>query len=378
MHTKAWFSRLPWDLPLATAGLLAIGLTGIARAAELAGTGSRYVAQQSIWAIAGCISIALVTLISYRALARWSYALFAAALALLVAVYLFPAVHGAHRWIRLGPVGFQPSELAKLAFVLALARWLVYDDNYRRLRGLLLPLVITLAPVLLVLREPDLGTALVFLPLLFVLLFAAGARRRDLAAIGCCGIALLPLVWSQMSLEQRSRVTSLFAQTAPGEKPTADGYQLHQAKQLLALGGVAGSLIGGTTIDDRAVYHLPEAHTDFVFSVIGERLGWSGMLITLGLYAVIVWRACRIAAATTEPFGRLLATGVGALFGVQVLINTGMTVGLLPVTGLSLPLVSYGGSGLLTHALAIGLLANVGMRPGYEVSPEPFRFRSDV
>lgn len=377
MQFQTWIARLPWDLPLAAAGLFGLGLAGIARAAELAGGGRYYFAQQVMWIALASATMTLVTLPSYRVLARWSYGLFAVVIGLLVAVYFFPAVHGAHRWVRFAGLGFQPSEFAKLAYVLALARWLMHRENYRRLRGLILPLVLTLVPLLLVLREPDLGTALVFLPLLFVLLFAAGAQRRDLAALGCCGLALLPLVWSQMSLEQRSRVTSLVEQSAPGEKPTADGYQLHQAKQLLALGGVWGSVCTGAAPDDRAVYHLPESHTDFIFSVVGERFGWGGMLGMFLLYGIIVWRACRIAGQTREPFGRLVAVGIGALFAVQVLVNTGMTVGLLPVTGLSLPLVSYGGSGLLAHALALGLLWNVALRPGYEVTPEPFRFRAE-
>jgi cell division protein FtsW (lipid II flippase) len=228
---------------------------------------------------------------------------------------------------------------------------------------------------LLVLREPDLGTSLVFLPVLFIMLFAAGARVVHLGCLALCGVALLPLLWSQMSMEQRSRVTSLFEQTSAGQKPSPDGYQLHQAKQLLALGGVRGSYWTGEASDDRAAYHLPESHTDFLFTVLGERFGWVGLAGVLLLFGLLVARALRIADETREPFGRLLAVGLAALFGVQVLINTGMTVGLLPVTGLSLPLVSYGGSGLLAHGLAVGLLMNVGLRPGYEVGREPFRFR---
>ncbi|HEX4148816.1 MAG TPA: FtsW/RodA/SpoVE family cell cycle protein [Pirellulales bacterium] len=380
MQLQTWISRLPWDLPLAAAGLLGLGLCGIARAAELSGSTHPYFRQQVIWIVlAGALMLAC-TLPSYHLLARWSYVLFAAAVGLLVAVYFFPAIHGAHRWIRLGSIGLQPSEFAKTAMVLALARWLMHRENYRRFRGLVLPLLLTLLPLVLVLREPDLGTALVFLPLFFVLLFAAGAQRRDLAALCACGLAVVPLLWSQMSLEQRSRVSSLFEQTAPGEKPSADGYQLHQAKQLLALGGVWGSIGSDDGPEDRAVYHLPESHTDFIFSVIGERFGWCGLLSVFVLHGMIVFRAGRIAQQAREPFGRLVAVGVGALFAVQVLINTGMTVGLLPVTGLSLPLVSYGGSGLLAHALALGLLWNVALRPGYEVTREPFRFAapSDV
>jgi cell division protein FtsW (lipid II flippase) len=140
------------------------------------------------------------------------------------------------------------------------------------------------------------------------------------------------------------------------------------------LGGVWGSAISGETTDDQAVYRLPHAHSDFIFAVIGERYGLPGTAVVLGLYLCLVARMLAVAGATREPMGRLLAAGVAALFAVEVLINTGMTVGLLPITGLSLPLISYGGSGLLAHGLAVGLVLNVQMHPGYEVGREPFRF----
>jgi rod shape determining protein RodA len=240
--------------------------------------------------------------------------------------------------------------------------------------GLLLPLGLTLLPVLLILREPDLGTALVFLPVLFVMLFAAGARRVDLARLALVGLLALPLLWTQMSLEQQSRVISLFEQAGPGELATGDAYHLRQAKQMLALGGAWGSLAVGQAVDDPAVYHLPEARGDFIFCVLGERLGLPGIAGVLGLFTLLVWRGMAVAAATREPFGRLVAVGLVTLVAVQVLINTGMTVGLLPITGLSLPLVSYGGSGLVAQGLVLGLLLNIGLRPGYEMTNEPFRY----
>jgi len=181
-------------------------------------------------------------------------------------------------------------------------------------------------------------------------------------------------LWTQMSGEQKSRVTALFEQTPPGETPSDDNYHLYQAKQVLALGGKWGSLLAGEPVDDSAVYHLPEDHTDFIFVVLVERLGWAGALAVLVLEMTIVARAMAIAGATREPFGRLTAAGLATLLAVQVFINTAMTVGLLPITGLSLPFVSYGGSGLLTHGLALGLLVNIAVRPGFEVAGEPFRF----
>jgi len=213
----------------------------------------------------------------------------------------------------------------------------------------------------------------VFLPVLFVMLAVAGASRGDLVGLVLAGMLTLPLLWTQMSHEQQSRVTMLFRQTGAGDTALGDSYQLHQAKQVLSLGGMWGSLLAGQVVDDPAAYHLPEARTDFIFCVLKERLGLAGAALVLGLYAWVVCRGGVIAARTREPFGRLMAVGLSSLLGIQVLVNSGMTVGLLPVTGLSLPLVSYGGSGLLTHCLALGLLLNVGLRPGYEVTREPFR-----
>lgn len=374
MKPAIWFQRFPWSIPLLALLLMAMSCVGIARCEELAEGSGRYLRQQVVWSALALAAMLLVSVPSYRILCRWSPAVFGLAIGLLVLVYFFPPINGAQRWIRLGPLGVQPSELAKLAFVLALARYLMYRDNYRRFAGLLLPLGLTLIPVVLVLREPDLGTSMVFLPVFFAMLFAAGARRVDLAKLILAGVAALPFLWSQMSLEQKSRVTALFESSGPGQSVSPEAYHLHQAKQMLALGNVWGSLWQGQAVDDSAVYHLPEARSDFIFCVLGERFGLPGLAVVLILYGLLVWRGLAIAAATCEPYGRLVAVGLVALLAVQVVINSGMTVGLLPITGLPLPFLSYGGSGLLTQGLALGLLLNIGLRPGYELTAEPFRF----
>ncbi len=374
MKASQWFGRLSWSLVAIAVALVLLGWLGIGRAEELSGTGGRFLLRQWIWSVAALVAMFAATLPNYRILGRWSYLAFAVSLVLLAGVYLFPPVNGAQRWIRLGPVGVQPSEFAKLAFVLGLARYLMYRNSYRELSGLLVPLGIVTVPMLLVLKEPDLGTALVFLPVLFMMLFAAGARPRHLAVVMLGGALLVPLLWSQMSREQRSRVTALAEQTRAGDKPGDDAYHLHQAKQMFALGSWQGSLLAGEVALDRSVYFVPEPHTDSVASVLGERLGIWGLALLLGLFVALVWRGLAIAAATREPYGRLVAVGIATLFAVQMLINTGMMVGLLPITGLALPLVSYGGSSLLANAVALGLLLNIGLRPGYEVTGEPFQF----
>jgi cell division protein FtsW (lipid II flippase) len=374
MKAAVWARRLPWSVLAAAVPLVLVGWMALARCEELADANGHFLRQQIVWSALGLAAMLVVSLPSYRLLCRWSYELFLASLALLVLVYFFPPINHAHRWIRVGPVGLQPAEFAKVAFVLALARYLMYRENYRRLPGLLLPLAISTAPVLLVLKEPDLGMALLFLPVLLVMLFVAGARRRDLALLALVGLLLMPLLWTQMSDDQKSRVTAVFHQVSADQRPAKEAYQLYQAKRMAALGGPWGSLAAGQATDDLAVYHLPEARTDFILSVIEERLGLPGLLAVLGLYGLLAWRGLAIAAATREPFGRLVATGITAMILMQAVINMGMNVGLLPITGLPLPMVSYGGSALLAHAMGLGLLLNVGLRPGYEVTNEPFRW----
>jgi cell division protein FtsW (lipid II flippase) len=380
-----WIRRVPWTISLAAAALMAMGLLGLARCEDFGGdeigggqfgTAARHlVRQQSMWAVVGLAVMFAATLVSYRRLAAWSYLVFAASIALLVLVYLFPSVNGAHRWLKFGRIGVQPSEFAKVAFVCALARYLMYRENYRRFRGLLPPLLLATMPVLLILKEPDLGTAAVFLPVLLAMLFVAGARRGDLMRLVAAGVVLLPLFWMQMSPYQKSRVTVLLHPPTAGEKPSANAYQTYQARTMMSLGGPWGSFISGQPTEDISVYRLPEDDSDFILCVLIERYGLPGLAMILALYGLLVWRIAAVAAEAREPFGRLLAAGVAALIAVQVLMNAGVTVGLLPVTGLPLPLVSHGGSGLVAHCLALGLVINVALRPGYEMTNEPFRWR---
>lgn len=373
MRRSDWLRRLPWSVLFCAVALVVCGLSGIARGDALAGRGD-FFDRQIVWLVLAIPAMLAATFVPYHTFKRNSYLLFGASLLLLLAVYFFPARNGSRRWIPLGPMNFQPSELAKLAYILAMARFLMYRANYRRLTGLLIPFALSLVPLALILREPDLGTAMLFLPVLYAMLFAAGARPRHLISIACLGIAILPALWMGMSAEQRSRIVTLFVQEDGGIAPKGDGYHLHQSKQVLALGGVWGSEITGMAVDDPLAYHLPASRTDFVFCMIGERWGLVGCGVMLSLYLFLFARGLAIAAATREPFGRLIAVGIVALLASQTVINTGMVVGLMPITGLTLPLASYGGSSLLFTCIALGLLMNVAMRPGYEIAGEPFRF----
>jgi rod shape-determining protein RodA len=365
--------RLPWSIVACVVALMLLGLSGIARGDELAHAGE-FFSKQVVWIVLAAPAMLLATLVPYRAARHHSYVWVGVSLVLLAIVYFFPPKWGSRRWIPLGFMNFQPSELAKLAFILALSRYLMYRENFRRLPGLVVPFAVTLVPMGLILKEPDLGTALVFLPVLLAMLFVAGARLRHLVLVLCLGAAVSPAFWLAMSAEQKSRITALFLQRDGGPTPTGDGYHLHQSKQVLALGGIVGSQLAGTAVDDPLAYHLPACRTDFVICMVGERWGLVGTLTVLVLYLVLFASGLAVAARTREPFGRLLAVGIVALLATQTVINVGMTVGLLPVTGITLPLLSYGGSSLLFTCLALGLLMNVAMRPGYEIGKEPFRF----
>ena len=309
------------------------------------------------------------TIFPYRPLRQVGPWLFVGSLVLLVSVLFMPAVNGSRRWIPLGFFDFQPSEPARLAFILALASYLMYRDSQRTAKGLIVPFVITLFPLLLILREPDLGTATLFLPILYSMLFASGAKPLHLATAAAVGICLVPVLWGQISEEQRSRVRMVFTQQDGGSAPQGDGYHLHQSKQVIALGGLAGSISRDTPIiEDPAAYHLPAARTDFILCLICERYGIAGFTVMLVLYGTIIGCGIRVAQATREPFGRLVAVGIVTMLATQTLINAGMTVGMVPITGITLPMCSYGGSSLVSTCTSMGLLMNIAMHPGYDVA----------
>ncbi len=361
--------RVPWLFGGTALALMTCSLLGIARCEELAEATPAALEHQALWVAIALVTGAIVASANYRLLASWSYSILFAAVIMLVAVYLFPPVNGAHRWIRLGPIGFQPSEFAKLAVVLALANYLMRRAIRVQLAKLLPALAMTVVPLWLVLKEPDLGTSLVFLPVLFAMLIVAGARWRHLMALALIGIAATPAVSSQMSRDQRSRVTALWDRDGGAKSPTPAAYHLRQAEQMLASGGIWGTALTGEADDSVLSDHrVPEAPTDSIFSVLGERYGIVGCSIVLGLYALLIWQGLAMAARTREPFGRLIVVGVMTTIGFQAVVNTGMLVGLLPITGLPLPLISYGGSGLVANAIGLGLVASVASRPGFEMA----------
>jgi rod shape-determining protein RodA len=358
MDRFGWLRQTDWLLVAAALGLVAVGIAAIDTATE-SKPGAGPVERQLVWSAIGLVSMLVVACPSYRVVERLAYFAYAVCIPLLVLVYWTEPVNGAQRWLRLGPVGIQPSEVAKLAYVAAVARFLGRRDGSGRMSMALVPVVLASAPMLLILRQPDLGTTLLFLPVLMAMLLAAGLRRRYLSLLVVAGLLSLPFLWKAMSPIQRSRITGFLEQRDTGPRPRDEGYQLYQSKLMIALGGTMGT-------EEATALHLPFDHTDFIFSVVAGRSGLAGVSLTIGLFAVLLWRGLRIAGRSADPFGRLLAVGIVTLFATQGLINMAMTVGLAPITGLTLPFLSYGGSSLLACFIALGILINIARRQADE------------
>ena len=373
---RLWYRQFPWTLLIVCVSITVLGLCGLVRADELYGR-TQLVERQMVWLCLALLAMVATLNVPYRLLSQLSPWIFAGTLLLLAVTLFMPPINGSRRWIPLGLFDLQASEPARLAYIMALAAYLMYRSSQRTIAGLVPPLLMAFFPMLLIVREPDLDTAILFLPVLYTMLFAAGARTKHLAAAALSGIACLPILWTQMSPEQQSRIVTVITQRDGGSAPAGDGFHLHQSKQILALGGFWGSFHQQEPpVDDPAAWQLPASRTDFIFVMIGERFGFPGCVGVLLLYCVLVWNGLRIASRTREPFGRLVCVGVMTLIAVQTLLNAGMTVGLLPITGTTLPLCSYGGSSLISTYAGIGLVMNIAMRPGQIVAGEPFVFET--
>src|SRR5512138_601951 len=268
---------------------------------------------------------------------------------------------GARRCLTIGPVNFQPSELAKLAVALALANWLQSDAEKRRdgygLFNLVVPIVITVVPAALILKQPDLGTSLVVLCVGATQILFAKVRWKTLAILAGVGIAGAFVVYPHLKPYQKKRVETFL-------DPQADalGAGYHAMQSMIAVGSGQGFGKGWGQGTQTYLSFLPEQHTDFIFSVWAEEHGFVGCLLLLGLYFALVTSAVDIAGSARDRFGNFMAVGVTAMLFWHVVVNIGMVVGLLPVVGVTLPLMSYGGSSVLVIYTGIGLLASIGMR----------------
>ncbi len=315
--------------------------------------------RQLVWAAIGVAAGVVLVSVDYRVLARWAYAGYAVGLGLLAAVFVVGrAAQGARRWLAVGPLTIQPSELFKLACILALARYLAAREDARPgWDRLLVPLLLVAPGLALIVKQPDLGSALVLLPVVLAMVFAGGARWRDLGLLVGAGLAAAPPVWFVLREYQRERI---LVYLDPYRDPLGSAWNVIQAKITIGSGQLWGKgLFGGT--QSRLAF-LPERHTDFIFAAFAESWGFIGAMGLLALYGLLLHRGFAVAATARDALGSLLATGATVLLTSQALVNLGMVTGLLPVVGIPLPLVSYGGSALLTALSAVALIENVRMR----------------
>ena len=356
--------------------------------------------KQVAFAAVAIIGFLFVNLINYRNLGSISYWMYGIILVLLglllVSRYIYPLpfipeTNFTHRWISIpGLPSIQPSEFCKLVYILALAWYLRYRSNYRSMKALIGPFALTLLPMVLILFEPDLGTVLLMMPILFTMLFVAGAKAKHLLLIILMALLVSPLMWHKMRTYQRRRISSVVLQnkwvrdkaekypwlgqvlvgTTFSEKQWKSdwGWHLIRSKYAVASGGAIGY---GFRKGPFVKYDFLEArHNDFIFAIIAQQWGFVGSMVLLLLYIIIVVCGLEIAIHNSDPFGKLLAVGIVAMFVVEVTINIGMTLGLMPITGLTLPLISYGGSSLLVSMASIGLLNNVGRCRPFSVAPK--------
>jgi len=315
-----------------------------------------FVTKQAMWALLGVAVMSIVMRIDYRTYRneRLIWTLLAIATVMLIAVLFSRPVNGTRRWFALGGLGVQPSELAKLAAVLFTA--IMLERRMHRVNEIgyaLLPIgIITSVLVGLILLEPDFGTAVSLLAVTSLMIFAAGLSYRYLA--GAVLLSLPALYVILMSADYRRRRVLTFLN--PWADPLGDGFQIIQSLISVGTGGVWGrGLMSGV----QKLFYLPEPHTDFIFAVIGEELGWLGATVILACFCVIAWRGFRAAMLAPDGFGAFLALGLTLMIVLQAFVNISVVLGLLPTKGITLPLVSHGGSSLLVNLLALGVLLNI-------------------
>ena len=346
---------LHFDWVLAALTMLLVG-AGLLTLSSLV---PRLALRQSLWVAIGVVLALVIVSIDYRTLARWALLAYVAGLSVLTAVLaLGRTAQGARRWLTVGPFTVQPAELFKLVLILALARYLASRQEHRPgWDRVALPLLLVAPALLLVVKQPDLGTAVVLLPAVVALILVGGARWPHLGLVAGAGLAAAPAFWFVLHGYQRERV---LVYLDPFRDPLGSAWNVIQAKITIGSGQLWGKgLFGGT--QSRLAF-LPERHTDFIFAAFAESWGFLGAMGLLVVYGLLALRGLEVAATARDGLGTLLATGVTVLLVGQALVNLGMVTGLLPVVGIPLPMVSYGGSALLTALGAVALLENVRMR----------------
>ncbi len=384
MFDRRLLGRLDWTLLLVVLALCAFGLVMIysaTRTAQMTGITppSSFAQKQALWMLIGLAAFVLTLAFDYEKITHWHVPIYVASLLLLLLVLVVGrAPTGAVSWIAIGGFRLQPSELSKIAVMLSLAAFLSRRMNsIQQSRVVLRSLLVPAMPVLLVLAQPDLGTALVIIAIWFGALYLAGAKARHLGAVFAVGLALFALTWNLDRLPLRDApkpVSKFLAKAAlkdyqkrrltiflnPHADPLGSGYHIIQSRVAVGSGGVFGrGLFHGT---QSRLRFIPERHTDFIFSVIGEELGLVGSAAVVIIFLFLFWRGLRIALRARDSLGTLIAAGAVSMLIFHTVVNIGMSVNIMPITGLPLPFMSYGGSNLLVSFIAFGLLQNVHIR----------------
>ena len=370
MRLTEKLAEFNWGFLLLLTLIASIGIAMLYSVAE--GSFTPWAMRQAGRFAAGVCIMIVVAMVDLRLWMRLAYPLYAFALVMLIAVEIIGFVGmGAQRWLDLGFISIQPSEVMKVTLILALARYFhgLTLDEISHLRNMLVPLLLTVVPVGLVVLQPDLGTAILLLASGAILFFVAGLRWRYFIIAGSGILAAIPIIWSRLHDYQRNRVLTFLE---PERDPLGTGYHIMQSKIALGSGGMFGKgFMEGT---QSQLNFLPEKHTDFIFTMLGEELGLVGGLVLLTLYFVVLMFSLNVSLQCRNKFGRLLAMGVSMIFFFYIFINAAMVMGLLPVVGVPLPLVSYGGTSMLSLMFAFGLLMSVHIHRHLEISRGPSAF----
>ncbi len=353
-----------WRFILVSVGILLLGVASIYNVThdlDQSGYVPIYV-KQLAWILVGSVALLAAMVIDYHALARHAYLLYGIMLGLLVLVFIMGrSSRGAQRWFPLGPFAFQPSEMAKLALVLVLAKY--FSDVPRAGWGhqVIIPGLIMAPGLLLILKQPDLGTAMSYTFIFVSMVLVGGLRAKALGMVVLFGSMLFPFIWelfwSSLHDYQRERILTFWD---PMTDPAGKGYHALQSQIAIGSGGLFGKGLDEAT--QSRLKFLPEGHTDFVFAVFAEQWGFIGALVLFALFAALLYLSAEIAFKAKDTLGVLLATGILSMLGFCLTVNIGMTMGIFPIVGIPLPLMSYGGTTTVMSMAALGLLLNVKRR----------------
>jgi rod shape determining protein RodA len=356
------FINFDWMLLLVVLGISLIGILNIYSTGfnQMSARQDFIFVKQIQWIVVGLVFMTAAFCIDYRFVSRYAYLIYGFSILLLLIVLFYGyATRGSQRWILLGGFSFQPSELVKLTLILALAK---YFDQCRRiepyrLKDLAIPFLITLVPFLLILKQPDLGTAMILFIIFSSMVLFIGIHWKSLCWSGLTGLVLVPAGWLFLKDYQKERIITY---VNPDSNPLGSGYHVIQSIIAIGSGGLTGKgFLKGTQTQLR---FLPERHTDFVFAVFAEEWGFLGGMILLVLFMSLILWGLKIARHARDYIGTLIAVGIAALIFWEVFINIGMVLGILPIVGIPLPFLSYGGSSMVVLMTCVGLLMNISMR----------------